>query len=284
VVDVAAPPSQPASPPYTFYSSHFSYGSVAAHKNQVRVNGILEIDGGAGTWGYTRGGLYLFPRSPTLGNNSNIPYNMLMGDLWLMYDHFQVQNWFDDFYFLNDDGGAQNTDFLGDVSVQFLRATTGGTPTTGNDQWDLAAGSSKNVAVREFEPDGDTTYVKSSSPGQRQTFKFGSIRTGAVVVPGVVLQAVTRKSDLGTRGFKWIYSDGAGGAPGNTSGEFRFLYRDKYTPFTYGLGTPLGGGSWNESKVNAIEAGMVTDNPSGSVQTINPSYQDDNANGPIPNQ
>lgn len=75
---------------------------------------------------------------------------------------------------LLDTSGSVNNAFLGDVRVQALFPD-------GNGNSSQLVGSDGNsidnyLLVDENPPDGDTTYVESSTPGDKDTYQYGEVR------------------------------------------------------------------------------------------------------------
>jgi hypothetical protein len=99
----------------------------------------------------------------------------------------------DDLYILNSTGSVNN-DFLGECRIHTVMpngdgATTDFTPN---------AGITNYTQVDEIPPDGDTTYVSSSTPGDIDQYDFADITTtGSIAGVQVVIDA--RKDDAGAR-------------------------------------------------------------------------------------
>jgi hypothetical protein len=110
--------------------------------------------------------------------------------------------WLDDLY-LADTNGSANNDFLGDVRVQCIYPNAAGnytefTPNTGLN-W---------AAVDEQAIDGDTTYVSSSTPGQKDSYGFQDLAGAAAQIYGIQRLALARKDDAGTRTLRTFYRTG----------------------------------------------------------------------------
>lgn len=232
-------------------TGHFqgNVAGAAAHANQVRLDGALEVD----------------TTSPTFAGNipAGLDYTARLSSLYARYDNFQTQQRFDDAY-LCDLGGTRNNDFLGDLSVNHLVPTTGGVPSTGNNAWALQAGSSKNAAVRENPPDADVTYLNTQTVGAVQTFLFPNMKANSIAVPGLVVTANLRKDDIGARKVDALVKVGANSFQTPTGDTAQrgvgVAVGDLYTPTPYGFdGSPDGttdGASWTAPAVNALEAGV----------------------------
>jgi hypothetical protein len=110
---------------------------------------------------------------------------------------------FDDLYVL-DGTGTVNNDFLGDVRVQTLYASSDGsnsqlTPSTGTTHYNL---------VNEATPD-TTSYVSSSTAGQKDTYQFQDLASNTKNVFGVEITNYAHKDAAGPAAFSNIARVGA---------------------------------------------------------------------------
>lgn len=99
---------------------------------------------------------------------------------------------YDDIYIL-DGTGSPNT-FLGDTHFQALVSNGVGTST----QWTPIGAANNWDCVNEEPPDDDTTYVKSNTPGQIDTYPV-TTPVFAGTVPLVQINLYARKDAGGTR-------------------------------------------------------------------------------------
>jgi len=98
-----------------------------------------------------------------------------------------------DLYICND-SGTVNNDFLGDSRVEVLLPSGAGAET----QWDPLAGANwENVA--DVSPDSDTTYNKSNTVGQVDTYAMSNLVSATGVIYGVQKMNYVRKDNAGSR-------------------------------------------------------------------------------------
>lgn len=108
---------------------------------------------------------------------------------------------FDDLYILDDVDsgvtGAPNDDYLGDVRVvaRFPSGNGASSDLLGSD----ADSTDNYLLVDEVAPDGDTTYVESSTIGDKDTYAYTNLTQTTGSVYGVQINAYARKTDAGTR-------------------------------------------------------------------------------------
>jgi len=113
---------------------------------------------------------------------------------------------FDDFYILDDNGVAPYNTFLGDVRVDTIRPDGNGN----SSQFVGSDGNSTDnyLLVDEETQDGDTTYIKSSTPGDTDLTTMTSLPVTPSVIYGIQPVAVARKTDAGTRTGRHLYRTG----------------------------------------------------------------------------
>jgi hypothetical protein len=99
----------------------------------------------------------------------------------------------DDLY-VCDQGGAQNNDFLGDITVQVLLPDGAG----GHTQWTPNA-STNFSRVNNATPDDDTTYISDGTAGDRDTYTYGNLRPTTGTVLAIQPVPYARKDDAGVR-------------------------------------------------------------------------------------
>jgi hypothetical protein len=101
----------------------------------------------------------------------------------------------DDVYIL-DTTGTLNNDFLGDVRVQTLLPNADGTYS----QLTPSTGTTHNTLVNEAAPN-TTTYVSSSTPGQKDSYQFDDLAANTANVYGVEITNYSHKDAAGPAGF-----------------------------------------------------------------------------------
>ena len=154
----------------------------------------------------------------------------------------------DDVYMCDNTGGTNN-DFLGDVRIQALFPD-------GNGNSSQHVGSDSNstdnyLLVDETAQDGDTTYVASSTVGEKDTYTYGDLTSSTGTVYGVQILPYSRKTDAGARS---IVSVARSGATEEDSANKALSTSYIYLPDI--RETKPGGGAWTISDVNAAEFGV----------------------------
>jgi hypothetical protein len=105
-------------------------------------------------------------------------------------------SYIDDFVIL-DTSGAVNNAFLGDSRVEMRMPNGNGFNS------DLVGSDGNSVdnylLVGEVPPDGDTTYVESSTPGDKDTYQYADVASVSGEVFAVQVCPYARKTDGATR-------------------------------------------------------------------------------------
>jgi hypothetical protein len=155
---------------------------------------------------------------------------------------------FDDIYIL-DGAGATNNDYLGDCRVETLMPSGDGA----NQQWTPNSGTAHFSRVNEIPPDGDTSYVFDSNPGDRDTYTFPplSILTGSVY--GVCVNNYARKDDAATRQIAPVIRQGGVNFDGATSTP---ALSTTYAYYWQTYDQDPNGNNWTIATVNANEYGI----------------------------
>lgn len=158
-------------------------------------------------------------------------------------------NFFDDIYLLDTASGSPCDDFLGDVRVEALFPT-------GNGNSSQFLGSDSNstdnyLLVDDPTPDGDTTYVESSSVGDEDTYAYGNLTSTTGTVYGVAPIPYSRKTDSGPRS---ICSVARLSATEEDSADTALTASYQYSQDI--RQTKPGGGAWTISDVNSAEFGV----------------------------
>ncbi len=157
---------------------------------------------------------------------------------------------FDDFVLLDTNGGSPNNDHIGDVRVEFLLPNGNGNSSqfVGSD-----ANSTDNyLLVDDPEiPDNDTTYVESSTVGNKDTYAYENLTPGTGTVYFVQPIPYARKSDAGTRSIVSVARLSATEVDSAASTlSATYLYYPDIRE------TKPGGGVWTISDVNSAEFGV----------------------------
>lgn len=156
---------------------------------------------------------------------------------------------FDDVYILDGTGAAPLNDFLGDVRVEALFPNANGNSSqlVGSD----ADSVNNYLLVDDPTPDGDTSYVESSTVGNKDTYAFTNLTPTLGTVYGVQISSEARKTDAGLRTVKNIArlsTTEVDGAANSLSSSYR-MFNDIMT-------TKPGGGAWTITDVNNAEFGI----------------------------
>ena len=153
----------------------------------------------------------------------------------------------DDLYVCDGQGSVNNT-FLGDVRVQALLPASDG----GETQWTPSAGTTHYSLVDEVPPDGDTSYVYSSTAGQVDVYGMSAIAASTGTVKGVQWLAYARKDDAGTRTIAPLIRI--------SSTDYAGSDQNIGTSYTYYLQVyeedPSTSAAWTIAGVNAAEMGI----------------------------
>ena len=157
-----------------------------------------------------------------------------------------VVTFFDDVYVADTSGAAPRNDFLGDVRVETIWPTGDGassawTPNTGGVHYDR---------VNQAIPDDDTTYVKSATVGNVDTYAATNLAGTAGTIYGVQTVMRARKDDAALRQVAPVIRQGGTDYVGTT----------QTLAATYGYFTQLHNqdpvaADWTVTNVNANEFG-----------------------------
>lgn len=153
-------------------------------------------------------------------------------------------SYLDDLYIA--DGTAGINDFIGDVRINYYGANA-----TGNyAQMTCSTGADHDALVDEAAQDGDTTYVYSSTAGQKDTFQIAD--TSAATILGVQQVCFARKDDSGARTIRNICRNGGTDYNGATEspGVSYLCFR------TIRETDPATGAAWGSAGFNAAEWGV----------------------------
>jgi hypothetical protein len=178
-------------------------------------------------------------------NGGNASANVIRLGTTSAWASLAVQADFDDLY-ICDAQGAANSDFLGDVRVEALLPSGAGNSA----QWTPSAGANY-ACVDDTAPDGDTTYVASSTAGHKDTYALGDLVSTAGTIFGVQTNLVGRKDDAGSRTVRPVLRLSGTEATGATTG-----LSDSYLDILDIFETAPGGGAWDMAGVNGAEAGV----------------------------
>jgi hypothetical protein len=167
----------------------------------------------------------------------------------LRYDAASVVITWDDLYILDGTGSANN-DFLGDMRVEDLRPNAQGHYS----DYSVTGAGTHYGAVNETDEDGDTSYVSSSTVGNKETYTFPNLSSTPTAIAGIQLVSVARKDDAGSRAITPMFRAGGTDYSGTQlplPDSYGYLIQINET-------NPATSAAWTGSDVNAIEAGFET--------------------------
>ena len=153
----------------------------------------------------------------------------------------------DDFY-LCDDSGSYNNNFLGDVYVQTLRPNANGATV----EFVPLSGTNYQM-VDDPDQDGDTTYNSGSIVGEKDLYAFGNLQGTTNTILAVQQVAVMKKSDGTARTVQLQMDDSVNAEVDDGGGH---TLESAYKRFSKVWNRDTAGAAWNTTKVNAIEAGV----------------------------
>lgn len=158
-------------------------------------------------------------------------------------------NEFDDFYLL-DDSGSDNTDRLGDCTVETIKPDADGT----TNNFTIAGGGTNNYeSVDDMAPpDDDTTYNHSSTASHKDLYGFAALTGNIDTVFGLEVSLLARKEDTGYRAIRTIARSNV---TETESGDKGLGIEYQYKRYLY-ENDPNGGGDWTESSINSAQFGI----------------------------
>jgi hypothetical protein len=144
--------------------------------------------------------------------------------------------------------GDTNADRLGDVRVELRNVNAAGTYT----EWTPSTGSNYQNVDESPGHDSDSTYNKSATVGQRDTYNMTSLAATSGLIKVVEPIAVMRKDDATLRQAALLLKAGSTLDVGSTEtlGLTYAAYRKRYVI------NPDTGVAFTISEVNALEAGV----------------------------
>lgn len=208
---------------------------------EIRLNGAVVLNA---TGLNTRGGS--FPALPTLTDNV-VAFSL----------ENRAGDWYcDDLYILDDQVTATdtiNTTFRGDSKVECIFPDAAGAHT------DFAVtGAATNHAANKDsadaivgQPDRDTSYVASNTPGAIDTYNFNALTALAATIYGIQVLQCQEKTDAGARTAATVIRHAGVDYPqvafSPSQGSYQY---DRQV-----LGADPLGTQWTLANINALEAG-----------------------------
>lgn len=145
-------------------------------------------------------------------------------------------------------GNADITGPIGDCGLSWLLPTGAGTTT----QFTPDTGSNY-ARVNEATPDL-TSYVESSTVGQKDTYALADLAAGSSAVKSVAVLHYARKTDVGSRQMGAVIRSGGTDYTHATGVDLSDSYA--YSFRNWGS-NPNGGTAWTATAVNALEIGQI---------------------------
>jgi len=152
---------------------------------------------------------------------------------------------YDDVYVVDTSGSAPTNTWLGDSRVETLAPDGNGASTAWTGVYTDIDDSTSH--------DSDTTYINSSTPGDRETATLSDLAVGTGTVYAVQANVVARKDDAGSRTIAPVLRISGTNYDGTTTAGLGTDYTD-YTQL-YDRLDPVGN-AWSIATVNAMEAGV----------------------------
>ena len=109
-----------------------------------------------------------------------------------------ITNYVDDFWICNSDGSAPHNTYLGPIRCQQLL------PNGDNSiVWSRNTGSTNYQQIdEEASIDGDSTYVYSATPSDKDLFDMEAMNTDVTTVLALKTKSIARKSDASAKSYK----------------------------------------------------------------------------------
>lgn len=154
-----------------------------------------------------------------------------------------VTTQWDDVVWLNTSGSVPYNAALGPCKVERLAVTS-----DVSTQFTRSTGSSTYALLNEALPDGDTTYVESSTSGHEDALGVADLSGASSAVYAVQTRIRARRTDAAAVSLIPSVASGGSSADGATRslGSSYAEYADLFTT------NPNGGGAWTNTSVNAV--------------------------------
>ena len=208
---------------------HISTGSVVLHVNEEEVMNVTGVNT------TTTDSLDARPSTIAVGG-SGLTQKFLIDDIYIC-----------------DDQGTMNNTFLGDVRIERLNPTGVGATNGSGTEFTPLAGANWD-AVNDVIVDDDSTYVESSTAGDKDTYEFDVTAETPANIVAVSVKSWVRKTDAGSRNFVHVARSGTGP---NTEDDSAVLYPSvtyRYMESIFET-DPVSGVAWLKAEVNTAEFG-----------------------------
>lgn len=178
-----------------------------------------------------------------MNTGSNSISALTLGGTTSTWTHTNITK-YDDVYVTDTNTG------LGDCRIETIYPTADSSV-----QWTPLTPSTNYDEVDDpGTVDGDTTYVETSTATNKDLYTLSNITTTSGSVYTVQSNVYARKTDAGSRAMHSILKYG-----GTESSGSSISLGDTYVVYSDVFNAPPGGGSWDITKVNGLEAGFELD-------------------------
>lgn len=208
---------------WNYIEAKITFSSTGSY--DIRVNGVTVMSGTGNT-------------DQTSQGTTNL----------VQFGHVQNKRLqYDDFY-ICDDSGTVNNNFLGEVYVQKVR------PNAAGDDADFTPSSGDNyAAVDEDTIDDDSTYVESRTANEKDLYHYENLDSGVVgTIFGVIAKPVLKKTDGGARTYRLLAKSGSTETNSGTRYPSVSYVRQGYIWET----DPDTSAQWTVSGFNAAQFGL----------------------------
>lgn len=155
----------------------------------------------------------------------------------------------DDIFIMDTTGSAFNN-FMDDRRIQTLLPTADSATVN----WTASAGNNIDCVDDALgAANDDTDYISSVTAGQESRFVMASLPVSPLSVDAVTVRFKAKKTDAGARTMRGLVNSNSMEAVGTTVAlQTEYVWKSGGPMLT----NPDGGGSWTESTVNALQAGV----------------------------
>lgn len=158
-----------------------------------------------------------------------------------------------DLYCLSVDGTAPQTR-LGPGRAQTIRPSAAGNANQWTHDDGTAGDANSYTEVDDTDPDDDTTYLKSGTVGEKDTFAYANLSGTTGTIGAVMKYMRAEKDDTATRVLRNLCRSSGGT---EAQGADKAMPQGAYGWFWDSFSTEPGGASWTRTKVDGAEWGRI---------------------------
>lgn len=136
---------------------------------------------------------------------------------------------------------------IGERKIETLRPNAD----TATKQWTPNSGTADFSQVNETLVDGDTTYIQTSTSGDRDLYTIGSLSSTPITIDCISLISFAEKTDVGSRA---IYNSCQSSGTDDDGSSFNLLGSYAYNSRVLLL-DPNGSAAWTAARVNGLLVG-----------------------------